>query len=40
MIFTVHEQEQTLLQYVYFQNLMRNDREMTQNEWENKIHDH
>ncbi len=37
-IFTVHEQEQTILWYAHFQDLMINDWEMTdkwlRNDWE------
>ncbi len=32
-IFTVHKWEQKILQYAHFQDLMRNDWEMTKNEW-------
>jgi len=39
MIFIVREQEQTILQYVHFQDLTRNDQEMTENEQGNIIHD-
>ncbi len=38
MIFIVHKRKQMILLYAYFQGLMRNDQEMTENEGENIVH--
>ncbi len=39
-IFTVWKQEKMVLWYAHFHDLSRNDGEMTDNEWENIIHDY
>jgi hypothetical protein len=36
---TVHKWDWTIQRYAYFKDLIRNDWEMTKNEWENILHD-